>query len=430
MGVNYAPEPTGIAPYTSGLCKGLVERGHSVRVLTAMPHYPEWSVRPGYSGWRMRERIAGVRVTRLRHYVPARPSGLRRLLSEISFGLHAAVAAWGRPDVVVFVSPALFASGIAMLRARWSAKRSVVWVQDIYSLGMAETQAASGRFSAVDLITRFESWVLRSADGVAVIHDRFAGVVRRLGVEPARTQVVRNWTHLPERPERPERPHSRGAVRRRLGWGDDLIVLHSGAMGRKQSLGNVIDAARLASEQGRRVRFVLMGNGGERARLESLAAGLDTIQFMDPLPGDEFQDALESADVLLVNEHPGLREMAVPSKLTSYFSSGRPVVAATDAESVTAFEIETSRGGVRVPPGEAQDLLDAVTRIGDDPELGDRLGAAGIAYRRSVLSESFALDAFSDWLTAITFGAAAVRSPSRRDEPEACRADGRFQPTR
>ena len=430
VGVNYAPEPTGIAPYTAALCRGLVERGNSVRVLTTMPHYPEWVVRPGYTGWRRSEQIDGVRVTRLRHYVPRRPSGMRRLLSEVTFGLHAAATAWGRPDVVVFVSPALFSTGIAMLRTRVCGRRSVVWVQDIYSLGMAETRGSSGRISASRLIASFESAVLRSADGVVVIHDRFVKAVERLGAIPARVQVVRNWTHLPER--HPGKTRSREQVRDRLRWGDELVVLHSGAMGRKQHLDTVVDAARLAADRGDRIRFVLMGNGGERDRLERLAGGLSTIDFVDPLPGDQFQDALTAADVLLVNEHAGLREMAVPSKLTSYFSSGRPVVAATDAGSVTAQEVEASQAGVRVAPGAPDALLDAVLRIGGDHDLSARLGQAGLAYRRSVLSETFALDQFNAWLEQLSHphrGSDASGSVVCRGV-ESKQSDGRVQAVR
>ena len=50
-------------------------------------------------------------------------------------------------------------------------------------------------------------------------------------------------------------------------------------------------------------------------RLEAMSAGLSTVTFLDPLPEAEFQQALSAADVLLVNEHAGLREMAVPSKM-------------------------------------------------------------------------------------------------------------------
>src|SRR5215218_7911528 len=103
VGLNYVPEPTGIAPYTTGLAEGLVRDGVPVRVLAGFPHYPQWRVHDGYSGRTMRETIGGVPVTRLRHYVPPAPRLLDRLVLELGFGLRAATARWGSPDGVLLV---------------------------------------------------------------------------------------------------------------------------------------------------------------------------------------------------------------------------------------------------------------------------------------------------------------------------------------
>ena len=52
IGVNYAPEPTGNAPYTTALARSLARRGHEVHVLTSYPHYPQWRVPDGWTGRR------------------------------------------------------------------------------------------------------------------------------------------------------------------------------------------------------------------------------------------------------------------------------------------------------------------------------------------------------------------------------------------
>ena len=54
---------------------------------------------------------------------------------ELAFGVRLMFARWGRPDMVVLISPALFSTGLAMLRVRWGWKRvpAAVWVQDLYS---------------------------------------------------------------------------------------------------------------------------------------------------------------------------------------------------------------------------------------------------------------------------------------------------------
>lgn len=76
--------------------------------------------------------------------------------------------------------------------------------------------------------------------------------------------------------------------------------------------------------------------------------------------------ALQAADILLVNEAPGLQDMALPSKLTSYFASGRPVVAATSATSVAAAEIRAAAAGVQADAGESHALLAAVEALSID----------------------------------------------------------------
>lgn len=401
IGINYVPEVTGIAPYTAALAAGLAQRGHQVRALTAMPHYPEWQHRDGYGGWRRTEIVDGVRVERLLHYLPKRPVGVGRLISEISFGLRVVTARWGRPDVVLFVSPALFATRIAMLRARLGRlrHRCVVWVQDLYSRGIVETASVDPASPVARLIRSTEAAVLRNACAAAVIHEGFVEKALELGARASTLHVVRNWTHL-----QPDREADRVAVRQRLGWEEgEVIALHSGNMGVKQALGNVVEAARLADERDAAVTFVFTGTGSERGRLEERARrlGVRRIRFLDTIAGHEFAATLAAADVLLLNEAPGLREMAMPSKLTSYFSAGRPVVAATAAASLSAREVETSGAGVRVDPADPAALLDEVERIAGDADLIAELGDNGRRYSSERLDAESAVSAFEAVLSEV-----------------------------
>lgn len=400
LGMNYPPEPTGISPYTGALSHGLVRRGFRVSVVTAHPHYPDWRVAPGYGQWSRREHMAGVSLRRLKHYVPSQPTGVRRLLSELSFGGRLLLSSWHRPRAIVSVSPALFSTAMAAMRARILHRNApfVVWVQDLYWLGMSETGQGHGKAGRV--IRKVEGWLLRHADRVVVIHDRFkARIVGDFGVAPEKVEVIRNWTHIPPLP-----PIDRAAARERLGWGDELVVLHAGNMGVKQGLDNVLDAAQLASDRGTRVRFVLLGSGGEQPRLRAEGANISTLQFIDPLPDAAFSEALVAADVLLVNERVGVSEMAVPSKLTSYFSTGRPVLAATDVRGITADEVRAAEAGIVVRAGDAEELLAGALSLGNDRETATRLGENGRRYRQTVLDEAHAIDRFATLLRRLIDG--------------------------
>lgn len=154
------------------------------------------------------------------------------------------------------------------------------------------------------------------------------------------------------------------------GWhADEVVVLHAGNMGHKQGLENVVESARLAVGRKERVRFVLLGDGNQRAALEAFGEGVETLEFLRPVSEEEYPAALGAADVLLVNERPGVAHMAVPSKLTSYFRSGKPILAATAADGFTAKEVTASGAGVCVPADRPDLLLDEALRLAADGPL-------------------------------------------------------------
>lgn len=366
VGINYAPEVTGIAPYTTELAEGLSARGHGVTVLTGLPHYPQWRVADDYSTSRGSVEVRnGVRIKRVRHFVPSDGSLRNRLRMECDFGRKACSSFWGNPDMVISVTPALASSAFVLARARIKGIPSGLIVQDLYGLGMQET---AGESTAAMAAMVLESTVFRMAGGVAVIHEKFSDTVVGMGVKAARISVIRNWSHL--RPREPLSALRVREVRSELGWRpDEYVVLHTGNIGLKQGLENVVRAARISEERGEPVRFVLVGDGNRRAELEREGRGLLNLQFLPTLPDREFADAMSAADILLVNEMPGVSGMAVPSKLTSYFTTGKPVLGAVDAGGVTAGEIRSAGAGVIIPPGQPDRMVTEAMMLGSNPDL-------------------------------------------------------------
>lgn len=398
VGLNYNPEPTGIAPYTTAMAEGLAARGWDVSVVTTYPHYPWWQVPAEFGQLPEQARVNGVEVTRVRLSVPKRLTTLSRAFFEISFGIKAFRRHWASTDVVVLVSPALLSSRIAAAKARLMGIPVVTWVQDIYTLGV--TEAGGGR--GAKIIASIERGLAQASDRVVVIHDRFRRMLTEVLDVRQPVDVVRNWSHVPT-----IEPTRRVATRARLGWGEnDIIVVHAGAIGAKQGLENVVHAAREASARQSPVRFVLLGDGNQRAALEALGPD-PALQYIDPLPDDEFFDALAAADALLVNERPGLTEMSVPSKLTTYFATGLPVIAAVDPTSTTFDEVTAAGAGPVVAAGDPAALVDAAELVGADPLAAASFGAAGRAYRSRVLSPEAAILAFE-----ATLEAACLAAPS------------------
>jgi glycosyltransferase involved in cell wall biosynthesis len=371
---------------------GLAARGHDVEVLTGLPHYPEWRVNPAYRGLSGTVKaMDGVVVRRFAHYVPAEPTTRSRVIFETTFGARVASARWNKPELVLTVSPSLIASAMVITRSRMANIPVGLIVQDLYGKGVVETGAMSARMAQPAV--RFEAGVLNRATGISMIHDRFADAAVKIGVDPKRITVIRNWAFN----ESPSAVNT-AEVRIKHGWQpQERIILHSGNMGAKQGLENVVAAARLADDHGVNIRFVLLGDGNQRRLLQQSANGVQRIEFKDPLGDEDYRQVLACADVLLVNERPGVGEMAVPCKLTSYFSAGRPVLAATDAGGITAAEIRGSGGGVVVPAGDPAALLDTAVHLADNVEVGKQLGVSGQHYARRLLSPERALDEYEGW---------------------------------
>src|SRR5580765_2752594 len=117
-GINFEPELTGIGKYTGEMARWLAAAGHEVRVVTAPPYYPGWSVQQPYRAGRyLREDWHGVAVFRAPLWVPRRVSGLKRLVHLASFALSSLpvlFAQWRwQPQVVWVTEPPLFCTPAA-----------------------------------------------------------------------------------------------------------------------------------------------------------------------------------------------------------------------------------------------------------------------------------------------------------------------------
>lgn len=369
VSVNFWPEVTGIGPYARAYTDLLHAAGHDVFVITSRPHYPEWRARNSD------DTSLPYRVCRRRHYIPARPTGLRRMAFELSFGATAwrALREAGAFDLVLAVSPSLAGAAAA---ACFASARGIPFgliVQDVVSAATEQGATARALGWPAALIERY---AIRRAGLVGVVTEAFTPRLVSLGAQPDRVRLVRNWPLS----DRPFPPHDEARVR--AGFApDELVCVHAGNLGAKQGLETVVAAAALADRRRVPVRFVLIGDGNQRERLQRLARGISRIHFRPVLPEAELFDALAGADALLLNQQASVTDMALPSKLITYVRSGAPIVAAVAPESAAARELRAYGAALVIPPERPDALLDAVLRVAQDAALRASLLEGARAYR-------------------------------------------------
>jgi colanic acid biosynthesis glycosyl transferase WcaI len=395
VGINYAPEPTGTAPYTTAMAEHLAGRAASVTVITGFPHYPSWSLGADHKWlFRSAEEVAlpegrSLTIRRARHYVPRKQTAITRTRYEASFLANIMTTrVQHRPNLVIAVTPSLGGAIAGARLARQHDSKFLIVVQELTAEAATQTGIRGGNHAA-----RAAAWiekrVLHKADHIAIVSDAFRDALHQYGVRDEKISLLPNWTHI-----RPTRL-SQAECRRTLGWSvEPFTVVHTGNIGLKQDLGNLVEAARLCNSLPD-LRFVIVGDGSQRAAIEAQASGLKNLAFVDTLDDEHYPRSLAAADLLVVNERPGVGNMSLPSKLTSYLSTGRPLIAAVQRDGATAQELGRTRGAALiVPPGDPVAFIQGVLNLREDFRRRAQMSALGQAYAEAVLDRSSAATRF------------------------------------
>ena len=366
----YAPEATGIGPYSAELAEALAARGHAVRVVAAFPFYPEWRSRipPGTLLYRT-ERREGTRVTRCRVYVPRNPRPARRLAHELSWTLAAAallprLAVWA--DIWLVVTPSFGSAVLGALLARGLNARVHLHVQDVVpDVAIESGQLGSGL--GLKLARCVARWTYGSFRSVSVLSGSMAARLRRYRGGTAEAEVIApNWVRRGSATEaRP--PES--LTGRRYG-------LYAGSFGRKQDLALLTEAARLLSAR-EGPSIVVLGDGPGRDVLQRAGEKIIWLGLVDEAT---YRTVLEHALAGIVALAPGVGDSVVPSKLAAYLGAGRPVVVAADAGSEAARVVAQAECGVLIPPGRADLLANALCLLAADHGTWQTFAKSGRAY--------------------------------------------------
>jgi len=177
---------------------------------------------------------------------------------------------------------------------------------------------------------------------------------------------------------------SHGEARRSLKIYDNkYLVLHTGNIGYKQDLLNVVEAASIL-EKDPEVQILIVGHGNQESAIREAILNRPNIALIPFVTLEDYPIYLVSADVLLINERATIREMSLPSKLTSYLASGRPVIAAVALEGATSKFLKDSAEVVEA--GNPEALADAILKLMADVSLQERLSAKGKNFADSNLS--------------------------------------------
>ena len=374
FGINYAPERVGVAVYTAGMAEALAASGHEVQVIAGRPYYPGWKIMPEHDAWTFERRHEnGVDVTRVPHYIPRKPTALRRILHHFSFGVTSLLPSlwralrW-RPELVVTIAPALVAAPVGRLAGRLSGAHSWLHLQDFEVDAALATGLMKGELAS-RMANWFERRVLKSFHTVSSISPHMCRRLIEKGLDAGQVVEFRNWADIDAVvPMDAPSPY-------RAEWGITTphVALYSGNIANKQGLETIIEVARRLDTR-TDLTFVICGEGPNSRELQRRAEGMRNVRFFDLQPRQRLGELLNLATIHVLPQIAEAADLVLPSKLTNMLASGRPVGAM--AKSGTGLAREVEGAGLLVPPADAEALAEAIEQLMDNPVLHANLSVA------------------------------------------------------
>jgi len=397
VATNYWPEPTGIAVYTTDLAEILKAHGHLVSVLTSLPHYPWWKVPVEFS--HLGEGVTshnGIEVIRAKHFIPQKMNALLRIRFEISLWRNLRRVSKNfigkEIDVVIACMPTV-AAGI--VGKRISKRLGIPFgliVQDLSGAGAKQSGLRGGALIS-KIAHAVEGKALHAADSLVVVSPAMKDVVIGLSVESRRISQILNYS------ARTIANEDKTSARRKFGWAsDDFVVIHTGNMGAKQDLENVVRAADTFIGESK-IKIYLVGHGNQENNLKALCLGKSNIAVMPAVSDEDYSALLSAADLLLVNERSTQMEMSLPSKLTSYLYSEHPVLAAVPRGGATWKFLE----GVAelVDAGDPKKLATKIEDLSKNQSRLDQLAKLGSEFAVKHLDPEIGRAKYLNWVQAL-----------------------------
>lgn len=399
---QYFPPETGAPQNRLGdLALRLKAKGVKVDVFTAMPNYPKMEVFDGYKGKLfMRDEWQGLRVFRSWIYVSKKRGIIARLLNYFSFtfsSLLFGLFALGRYDYIVCESPPLFTGISAYLLCKAKSAKLIFNVSDLWPESAEK----------LDIITN------KNLLGIATKLEEF--LYRKSVLIPVQTQGIRdnikqrfpnkNVYWLPNGVDtgfwKPEAYDT--SWRNKNGYSpSDFLVVYAGIIGHAQGLGVVLEAAAILKNNPS-IKFILVGDGPEKARLENLknTMQLSNVHFTGAVNKADMPYIIQAANAAVVPlKKLDLFLGAIPSKIFENLAFEKPLLLGVDGEARQLF-INEAKAGLYFEPENATELARQTNYLAENPEQAAVFGKNGREYALQYFDRQTITDGFYNQLLAL-----------------------------
>jgi colanic acid biosynthesis glycosyl transferase WcaI len=354
----YPPDTSATAKMAVQVAEKLSQR-HDVTVLAGRPSYDPSEFYP-YALLR-RDTHKKITVecvgstTYSRHQMRGRVSNY---LSYLALAVPRALAL--RPDLILAMTDPPVAGIAGAFIAQLAARPFVYNIRDMYpdmALGGAIVRPSPWTNRWEHLHRR----ALKQAAKVIVLGDDMRERILAKGVHPDRVAVVRDGATIPA-----ALPDRSDPVVQEIRSGFPFVAIHAGNLGFYGAWDTLLRAAAILRNEN--TGLVFIGDGANRAALQSSAANSPNVRFLPFRPVEQIPHVMMAGDLHIVTVKRGLEGVVVPSKLYSILAAGRPILAVAAPQSDAARIVLESGSGLAADPDDPAAVAAAIRELRADPE--------------------------------------------------------------
>ena len=347
---NYYPEDSGIGLYSTGMAEFLV-KNHNVKVISAMPYYPQWEI---YSEYKNKskfysETINNVEVLRFKQYTPKKPTFVKRIFQMCHFFIGSIVNVFKikKNDVVIVVMPFTISIILGRLVKLFKGGKLVVHVQDFEFDAAFETGLSKKNGLLARLIFHLERFLLNRADSISTIS---FGMLKKLETKTSSsTSYFPNWIDSSKINPETAKPNKLFDINK-------FNILYSGNIGAKQDWDFFIDFVKICQEINK-VQVYLVGEGAKREEVVEKIKNFSNCTWFPPVRYEELNDLLCNADLHILFQKNAIVDTVMPSKILGMMASGKPSIVTGHEESEVKHNFEISHGGFYYFGGDKMDQI-------------------------------------------------------------------------
>ena len=299
-----------------------VKAGHKVTLIAG--HYDIGGLQVSGALYQ-KQNIEGINVVVVGTKYSNKQSYLRRVTSFLSFCLLSIYAGLRTKGVdVIYASSTPLTVGIPAMVIKWLKHIPFVFeVRDQWPEIPIELGIITNRF-LIRILLWLEKTIYKNCSYIVALSPGQADGIRAVLAEEKPITVIPNSCDIDM--FRPDIDGS--AIRQKREWGDKLVLLHTGAMGKVNGLDFVINAAEMLKDHSN-IIFVLIGDGKQKPSLESRVKklALTNVEILSSVPKRELSDFYAAADIglVIIGNFPIIEHNSA-NKFFDSLSAGKPVL--------------------------------------------------------------------------------------------------------